>query len=216
MKTILAFFFLSGFTLRVHAASLGSWDVSTTGGSTPSGISSVVGQQYSIRVTGTFAIGGPGDGLADAEYANFQNPPSTLLDFTDTGADLGITLNGTKPRFGAYSAAHTYTFSFTGDGAPIYFGYRDSGYVDNVGTLRIELFDTAVPDPIPTTVVIRPAVQVAWTSEVGRSYSVQASTSMTGSTWQTVYGPVSGTGSELSYCHRTDTASRLFFRVVNP
>ncbi len=70
------------------------------------------------------------------------------------------------------------------------------------------------PDPILPTVVIRPAAQIAWSSVVGQTYIVQASASMAAGSWQTVHGPVAGTGVEMTYCERTDTSTRFFYRVT--
>lgn len=196
---------------------LGSWDILTNGDMTKTGIVSEIGKKYFIRISGTFRIGGPGDGLADAEFADFSNPPYSLLDYTDDGDDLGVTVNGVKPRYGAYSPSHIYTYSFTGDGSIIRFAYFDIGYGYNFGTLKVELFDTDPSDdpPASTTVTIKQAVQIAWTSQKGKSYSVEWSPTMEANSWKRVFGPVGGTGEEMTYVHLTDEHGKGFFRVVD-
>ncbi len=101
------------------------------------------GVAYQIRASGTFFIGGPGDGLADAEYANFLAPQDTC---TGGGFDLGIGINSsgntpTKfPFWGTYVVTHVYTINFVGQGQPITLLYHDCGPSDNSGSLTVEIF----------------------------------------------------------------------------
>lgn len=112
----------------------------------------VTGARYKIRASGTFSVGGPGDGRGDAEYANFSNPPASLQDVCGAGSlgeDLGIgiddpVIDGRKsPRWGAYSATHEYTIGAPGSGARIGLNYHDCVYGDNSGMLVVEIFRQA-------------------------------------------------------------------------
>jgi len=98
------------------------------------------GASYRLEASGTFTIGGPGDGLADAEYADFSNPPGSVIDFTAGGLDLGISVNDDPPGWGAFSPDHVYNIAIVGEGLPISVGYRDSNYGDNSGELTLRIF----------------------------------------------------------------------------
>lgn len=113
------------------------------------------GVLYKLRASGTFFIGGPGDRMADAEYADFSNPPSSLLDncpppFSDV--DLGIGINDAQndsdkfPFWGEFSQTHVYIIDFEGLGAPISLNYHDCFYGDNTGSLTVEIFQ---PETLP-------------------------------------------------------------------
>jgi hypothetical protein len=110
------------------------------------------GVSYKVRASGTFAVGGPGDGQGDAEYANFSNPPGSLQDACGAGSageDLGIGINDTVndskkfPGWGVYSATHQYTIDARGTGARIQLNYHDCVYQDNNGSLTVEIFRPA-------------------------------------------------------------------------
>ena len=110
------------------------------------------GVTYTIRASGTFTVGGPGDGLGDAEYANFSDPPGSLQDVCGAGSfgeDLGIGINDTvndarkSPYWGPYSPTHEYTAGVAGVGAPIRLNYHDCVYPDNRGSLTVEIFRQA-------------------------------------------------------------------------
>jgi hypothetical protein len=73
------------------------------------------GVTYRIVASGTFDTGGPGDNLADAEYADFSNPPSSLLDHCSPAfpdIDLGIAINDSvvdsdkAPHWGDFDPTH--------------------------------------------------------------------------------------------------------------
>jgi len=110
------------------------------------------GITYRIRASGTFRAGGPApgfDGLADAEYANFISPPSSLQNNcggSPSDVDLGIGINDTVddnnkfPSWGAYDPSHVYTIDFVGQGMSISLKYHDCNYWDNVGSLVVEIF----------------------------------------------------------------------------
>lgn len=104
----------------------------------------VANAEYILEASGTFRIGGPGDGLGDAEYFNFANPPASLGDFSG-GVDIGLSINGDDPDWGPYQADHIYEHAFTGLGATVTATYFDTNYADNSGNLTLRIF--LVPAP---------------------------------------------------------------------
>lgn len=126
--------------------------VPVTGAVVTSATALVTGARYKIRTSGTFTVGGPGDGRGDAEYANFSNPPGSLQDVCGAGSqgeDLGVGVNDTvndsrkSPAWGAYDASHQYTVDVPATGAPVALNYHDRNYTDNSGSLTVEIFRQA-------------------------------------------------------------------------
>jgi hypothetical protein len=118
-----------------------------------------LGKAYKLRASGTFPVGGPGDGLADAEYANFRNPPASLLNHCSdgSGVDLGLGIDdsvndGSKtPSWGSFEPTHVYVVEFVGKGAPIKINYHDCFSEDNSGSLKVEIFGPS-SELVPPTV----------------------------------------------------------------
>ena len=102
------------------------------------------GVEYVFEASGTFRIGGPGDGRGDAEYFNFANPPASLGDFSGN-VDIGLSINGDDPDWGPYRPDHVYEQMFTGLGAAVTASYADTNYSDNSGDLTLRIF--LVPAP---------------------------------------------------------------------
>lgn len=70
-------------------------------------------------------------------------------------------------------------------------------------------------DPGDTNAVeIYTAAEVGFNTEVGKTYQIQAISSLSGS-WQNVGGPIVGTGSPISYVTPTRSNAQMFFRVVH-
>jgi hypothetical protein len=118
-------------------------------GSTRSSEILTEGKNYRITVSGTFS---DGSRLADAEYADFSNIPSSLQDICfGTGSpgipnvDLGIGIDDTvnddnkSPRWGNFNSNHVYTLDLVGQGMPLTFNYHDCDYFGNVGSLTITI-----------------------------------------------------------------------------
>jgi hypothetical protein len=101
------------------------------------------GVTYQLRASGTFSIGGPGDGLADTEYQNFLAPSGMCdaPDNTDVGIGVNDTVNDTSkfPFWGPYNPTHVYTIDYVGQGARIRLNYHDCWYFDNIGSLKVEI-----------------------------------------------------------------------------
>lgn len=102
---------------------------------------------YKLQANGTFFVGGPGDSLADAEYADFSNPPASVIDLCiDGSVDLGIGINDfstdtvTFPDWGQYQESHIYEFELQGIGQTISLSYHDCAYSDNSGELIVEIY----------------------------------------------------------------------------
>ena len=108
------------------------------------------GMVYHIRAHGTFVIGGPGDGLADAAYADFTSPFSHC-NYNPADVQLGIGINDSSidndrfPDWGAFDQEHVYNIDFMGEGKPISINYHDCYYGDNSGGLTVEIFGTSPP-----------------------------------------------------------------------
>lgn len=102
-----------------------------------------IGNSYMLQVFGTFHIGGPGDQMGDAEYADFSNPPASLQDFSGL-VDLGVTVNGVKLRWGPYASNHVYETPYTPTTSTFDISYLDSDYTDNSGVIFLNV---TVPEP---------------------------------------------------------------------
>ena len=104
---------------------------------------------YKIKASGTFFVGGPGDGLGDAEYAQLEDPPSSLQDncgWDPNDIDLGIGINDSindnekLPSWGNFEPNHVYAIDFAGQASPIGLNYHDCDYGDNSGSLTVEVW----------------------------------------------------------------------------
>jgi hypothetical protein len=136
--------------------------VPTNGSSATSVMTLESGALYKIRASGTFHIGGGGDSTGDAEYADFGEIPTSVIDNcgdSTSGVDLGLGINDAvndslkSPKWGPFSADHVYTVDFVGLGAPVTLNYHDCNYEDNVGFLTVEILARTV---IPIQVDIKP------------------------------------------------------------
>ena len=125
-----------------NAALVDSFDMPVDG-TTASSIILTAGETYTIEVSGEFFIGGPGDGLADAEFFDFTNPIDTA-----GSLDFGVQIDGADTAWGAFDPTHVYTITFVGTGAAIDFSYFDTNYGDNQGSLHVNIFDSN-PDAVP-------------------------------------------------------------------
>jgi hypothetical protein len=126
---------------RIRAQTLETVSVPVTGATVSSTTIAISGAPYVLTAYGTFLVGGPGDGLADAEFADFSNPPASLITSCGGGApDLGIGVNGsTVPGWGVYQGSHVYNKVVVGTGAPITLQYLDCNYGDNSGSLTVTI-----------------------------------------------------------------------------
>jgi hypothetical protein len=120
------------------------------------------GQAYKIRAVGSAPIcvassgycgvGGYSYTKADAEYAfdpsNAAAPPRDGVCSGDA-TDVGISINGASPNWGAYSATHKYLVSYVpASTLPLSFRYVDCDYSDNSGSLTVYVF---IAKPATTT-----------------------------------------------------------------
>ena len=129
---------------RAQADLLETLNVPLHGSTANTAFITEVGQNYLVQVSGTFFIGGPGDGLADAEYYDFSNPPDSINDSTN-GLDIGVAIDGVNPMWGDYAPDHVYDILFVGTGESIAVSYVDDFYSDNSGNLTFRLY--SVPEP---------------------------------------------------------------------
>jgi hypothetical protein len=102
------------------------------------------GQTYLLRVSGTFTISTTNGFLADAEYYDFSDVPTSLKDIA-VGIDPGVGINdlvadsNRSPRWGPYNPSHIYEISFVGLGATIQANIHDGNYTNNAGSLTLEI-----------------------------------------------------------------------------
>jgi hypothetical protein len=100
-----------------------------------------------VEVTsGSFVISAPG--FADSEYA-FNSSLSTVIDHCfglpsevdfGIGVDDAIIDNVKSPFGGAFDTSHVYVVDLQGLGRPIMLNYHDCFYLDNSGSLTVEIF----------------------------------------------------------------------------
>jgi hypothetical protein len=64
------------------------------------------------------------------------------------------------------------------------------------------------------TVRIYTAAEVAFNTEVGKTYQIQSITSF-GGTWENIGGAITGTGAPISYVTPTRGGTKMFYRVVS-
>ena len=103
------------------------------------------GVEYTLTISGSFFIGGPGDGLADAEYFDLTDPQDGLAD----GFEIGVAIDGVDVDFGDFDATSTYQVTLMGMGAAIALSFVDSFYGDNSGSLSFTLETADIVNPVP-------------------------------------------------------------------
>jgi|GEM_PF-2137260 len=104
------------------------------------------GVTYQLRVSGTVNTGN--GVMADAEFANFSNVPSSLVNTCDstgtdsTATDIGLIVNGSQlgqTDWGTFRTNHTYVTTIQGTGQPLSFSFHDCDCSDNSGFLAVEI-----------------------------------------------------------------------------
>ncbi len=116
------------------------------------------GRVYKVRAWGTFDSATAGDGLSDAEYMNFSNPPASIID-SCSNVDIGVAINAPAPaakvtRWGTECASHSYTLEVVGQGAPLDLSFHECKLDDNQGILNADLF--ALQNVCPGVVIGAP------------------------------------------------------------
>ncbi len=102
------------------------------------------GEIYRLRVSGTFIISTGSNLDGDAEYYDFGNLPSSVKD-TVPGVDNGIGIDDSivdsnkTPKWGPFSANHSYMIDFSGKGQTISANLHDGNYSNNAGSLTLEI-----------------------------------------------------------------------------
>jgi len=120
--------------------------------SVQSNVSLREGRIFTVRVSGTFLIGGA-SGLADAEYFNI---PATPLDRSVQGVDIGVQIDGVDIDWGPFNPTHVYETTIIGEGAPINVSFNDTNHGDNSGSLSVEI----LPSPAAATVFVAAALVI--------------------------------------------------------
>jgi hypothetical protein len=92
-----------------------------------------------LRLSGQFRAT-TGGAWGDAEYYELSGTPTDFASEVDIGVGIDdVTVDGTKTRWGAYTATHTYEIDYTGTGATLQAVLYDSQYNNNLGTLQLEI-----------------------------------------------------------------------------
>jgi len=97
---------------------------------------------YRLRATGECTVNQGNGSRADAEYFGY-NVGQTYD--TYNGVDSGIAVDDTtpgstkNPRWGTFSAQHSYEVMWPGTGAAIQARYHDSAYNNNSGSLTLQI-----------------------------------------------------------------------------
>ncbi|HLX94611.1 MAG TPA: hypothetical protein VKU37_02595 [Verrucomicrobiae bacterium] len=73
---------------------------------------------------------------------------------------------------------------------------------------------TLVNSGVTNTIAIYTAAEIAFNTQVGSSYQIQAISSLSGG-WQNVGNPLPGTGNSISYLTPTRNNVQMFFRVLH-
>jgi hypothetical protein len=116
--------------------------VPTTGATVPSTLTLQAGIGYRLRASGMFYVGS--QRLGDAEYYDFNRGPP--IDGA-ANIDVGLAVNdpivdaNRTPRWGLFRGTHIYEVPWTGDGLPLVAQFHDGYYLDNAGTLTLEILE---------------------------------------------------------------------------
>jgi hypothetical protein len=73
---------------------------------------------------------------------------------------------------------------------------------------------TLVNSGVTNTIAIYTAAEVAFNTQLGSTYQIQAISSLSGG-WQNVGNPLPGTGNSISYLTPTRNNVQMFFRVLH-
>lgn len=100
-----------------------------------------LGQAYEIKASGTFTYN-PALNWADAEYylKNGDIVKGDIEGSTPNVLDLSINGPLVNTDWGSYQSTHVYTKEWTGSGEPLSFAIYDSNYLDNVGSITVEVW----------------------------------------------------------------------------
>lgn len=125
----------------------GMWSVSETltvpasGSVVTSKLVTEAGVDYRLRASGTYFY--KLQRQADAEYYFEPSPPVDV----EVDVDVGLAVNDQivdadrTPRWGPYNPKHIYEVPWMGDGRPIVAMLHDGPYLDNVGTLTLQILE---------------------------------------------------------------------------
>lgn len=147
---------------------------------------------------------------------------ASIADLTGDANSDGLPDAWQIQYFGSATATNASpTFSAAGDGVPNWLKYAlgldptkpgttvTNGVVWANGNKLMNVADT-------NSVQIFTAAEVAFNTEVGKTYQIQAISSI-GSGWSNVGGPIAGTGATISYVTPTRQNVKQFYRVItNP
>jgi hypothetical protein len=124
-------------------------------------------------------------------------------------------MNGSGVVFSSMGTASDITFDVTLPTSGTYYASVAKGK-DQLHSqpYKLTLASTTGTTPAtPLSATIQPAVEIAWTSKVGKSYTVQWSVNVAGP-WQQMAGPLPGSGARMNFFDSTALSTRRFYRVI--
>jgi hypothetical protein len=108
------------------------------------------GQVYTLIAYGDAKIGNDLQKRGDPEFYWANSDPSTYYQGTDVGVRFVTNPTGFTNWGGKYQASHVYRARVTGSGAALSAYYLDADYSDNVGTVRLDVYEgDCLPADIP-------------------------------------------------------------------
>ena len=148
---------------------------------------------------------------------------ASIADLTGDSNNDGLPDAWQIQYFGsAASASAAPNYSAAGDGVPNWMKYllgldpTKKGLVVPGGVVYANgPYILNPPDPSNTNAIkIFTAAEVAFATEVGKTYQLQAASSITGG-WQPVGSPITGTGETMSFVTPTRAKVQQYFRVLS-
>jgi hypothetical protein len=148
---------------------------------------------------------------------------ASIADLTDDGNKDGIPDSWQVQYFGSINAPNAApNASAAGDGIPNWLKYA-LGLDPMVAGVEIpggvvwasgkDLVNPPIDPAATNTIAIYTAAEVVFNTEVGKSYQIQAVSSLSGG-WQDLGGPIAGNGAPFSYVTPTRNDVQQFFRVI--
>jgi len=147
---------------------------------------------------------------------------ASIADLTDDWNNDGLPDTWQIANFGSLTNTNAAPNAApAGDGIPNWLKYSLGinpmvpGIVVPDGVVWVGASGTTLINPPGTNAVLKiyTAAEIAFDTEVGKTYQIQAVSSLGGG-WQNVGTPIQGTGSPVSYVTRVRSGVKQFYRVV--
>ncbi len=157
------------------------------------------GRDYYLKISGSYSAAGGHN--ADAAYYYSNTPPAAAMPWTWNG------LSTQHPYPQGYNEEHTYYYYFNSDGTTEQFGFEDTAYGDNSGSLTIQVWQrsevttvTDIDGNVYRTVVIG---DQEWMAENLKVTKYRDGTAITNVTDNTAWGALT----TEAYCFYNNNAN---------